>query len=103
MAVTFSSSDLHTLADLAQAHPSPAVFWAWVKAHTGSSELQQIAQKFVDDWTALGKTPIGEASRMADAVQELQAVEQVVELIREEDLGQGKTITAHVKSTTASV
>lgn len=103
MAVSFSSADLPMLANLSQAHPSPQDFWEWVRTHTASSELQEIAVFHRDAWAAVAHTPIGEQIRLANAVQELQAVEQTLELTREEDSGQGKVVVAHLVSTVAAV
>lgn len=103
MAVSFSIADLPTLANLAQSHPAPSTFWTWVKANTSSGELTDIANKMIFDWNAAGTTPLAEAKRLADAVQELQGFEHRIELVRQQDTGQGMTVEAQLVETVALV
>jgi hypothetical protein len=73
MAVSFSLADLPMLANLADNHPVPEDYWEWVRSHTPSNELQEIAVELRDAWSAFGHTPQGIALLNAEAIQELQA------------------------------
>jgi len=97
VAVSFSIADLPTLANLAQAHPTPTTFWTWVKANTASAELIDIANKMIFDWTAQATTPIAEAKRLADAVQELLSSRLILTLDQVEDDSGGRIRETHLE------
>jgi hypothetical protein len=103
MALSFTISDLDTLANLAQAHPTPVTFWTWVKNNTSNLELTDVANKMIFDWNAAGTTPLAEARRTADAIQELQAIEQTIDVVRQEDQGQGVNVTTQVRCSVVKV
>lgn len=103
MALAFNFGDLPELAALAAVHPDPERFWAWVSNHTTNADLIEVASEFSDAWVDAGTTPLLEASRVADAVQELQAIEQRIELVRTTDNGDGRTVEAQLAYTVASV
>jgi hypothetical protein len=103
VALSFNFGDLPEISTLAAVHPDPVAYWAWIQTVTNNADLVELAQHFEAAWIANGKTPIGEASRLADAVQELQAVEQNLTLVKREETGAGQITEAQVQLVVASV
>jgi hypothetical protein len=103
VAISFNISNLSELAALADAHPDPSRFWNWVRSHTPSADLQELCDEFLDAWADVGVTPLGEASRTADAIQELGGFEVSTMLVQRDEAPSGHIVETQVHHSAVKV
>ena len=102
MPLAYRWMDAPTLATMAASVPDPNAWWTFVHAHTVDADLLATTAELIL-LTAPMAGSNASMARVADAIQELQQIVQVFELVRTEETADGAKIQVEVHSTTARV
>ena len=102
MPLAYRWSDAATLSTMASSVPDVHAWWTFVHGHTTDADLLATAAELIAETAPLaGRT--ASLARIADAIQELAAEEDVLTVDRIEDQGEGRTLETHLSRSTIIV